>query len=235
MSDPKAEMELAVFRQFAAAASGLSIDLASIEKRCPLEPDIRCRVPQGPLAVELVQLLDEDVARDQGDAGKLQGALMAALAGRRLTTLRGRLIRVRFRDESPQARKLAAVPAIMEALAGLPAGYRGAVTPPADVTSLDVEQWAKGAEALPSVYAGGGWVAPVSTDGVRTKFGKSYTTDAPIELLAYYQRQPVGAELWAHPELCELLRNELPGSPFRRAWIFDTWSGEILFCYPTTS
>jgi hypothetical protein len=211
MNDPKAEMELAVFRQFAAAARVLDVDPASIEKRCPNEPDIRCRGRDGPLAVELVELLDENVARDQGDAARLQEALMSELSTSNLATLRGRLIRVRFRDEAPQAKKLAAIPAIIQALTQLPSGYSGSLVPPADVTILDVCPWAENVKPLPAVYAGGGWLPPVSIAGVRAKFGKSYTTDSPIELLAYYQRQPVGTELWEHPDLCQLIQSELRG------------------------
>jgi hypothetical protein len=232
MSDRKAEIELAVFRQFAVAATILEIDATSIEKRCPPEPDIRCQTRTGVRAMELVELLDEIVARAQGDGRTLQSELTATLESRPVPALRGRLVRVRFRDEAALARKAAAVSEVVRVLENLPAGYLGEIPPPADVTRIELHPWALESPLRPAVYAGGGWIEPVAIGAVDAKCRKSYVTDAPIDLLAYYQRQPVGTDLWSHPDLCERIQQRLSGSPFQRAWVFDTWSGEILFCYP---
>jgi hypothetical protein len=231
VTDPNTENELAVFRQFAAAARSLGIETGSIEKRPPPEPDIRYDDRNGAHAMELVELLDEEVARDQGDAARLQNALTSALGSRQVLTLRGRLVRVRFLDELSLSRKIAAVPNIVELLASLPEGYLGDVSAPG-AAKIDVHRWAEGSEVMAAVYAGGGWISPVSTDKVAAKLQKVYVTDSPIGLLAYYQRQPVSAELWAHPELCNLIETGLAGSPFGRGWIFDTWSGQVLFSHP---
>lgn len=59
----KSEAEVEVFREFV-IRSKLPIDLDSIEKRYPPEPDILCRhVTDGAIAFELVELCDPDVAK----------------------------------------------------------------------------------------------------------------------------------------------------------------------------
>lgn len=62
MSDRHAEQELRIFSAFVNAAQ-LPVDNASVEKRKLPEPDIRCILSgEGPVAFELVELVDPDVA-----------------------------------------------------------------------------------------------------------------------------------------------------------------------------
>ena len=63
----KSEAELAAFTEFA-QLSGLPIELNSVEKRLPPEPDLRCLVRgEGLVAFELVKLFDPNLARAIAD------------------------------------------------------------------------------------------------------------------------------------------------------------------------
>ncbi len=63
----KSEAELAAFTEFA-QLSGLPIELNSVEKRPPPEPDLRCLVQgEGLVAFELVELCDPNLARAIAD------------------------------------------------------------------------------------------------------------------------------------------------------------------------
>jgi hypothetical protein len=59
----KGEVEINVFRQFV-ELSGLPIDLASIQKRLPPEPDLLCfHKIDGWIAFELVEICDSNLAK----------------------------------------------------------------------------------------------------------------------------------------------------------------------------
>jgi hypothetical protein len=66
----KAARENRIFLEFL-KASGLPIDPVTVENRSPPEPDIRCVVhPEGPVAFELVELCNSELAKDIGDQVK---------------------------------------------------------------------------------------------------------------------------------------------------------------------
>jgi hypothetical protein len=66
----KAAREIRVFREFV-ERSGLPIDPTTVQNRPPPEPDIRCVVAgAGPVAFELVELCNPDLAKDLGDQTK---------------------------------------------------------------------------------------------------------------------------------------------------------------------
>jgi len=59
----KARIEVAIFSEFATCAGELNIDLDSVDKREPPDPDILARdIRQGWMAFELVELCDSDIA-----------------------------------------------------------------------------------------------------------------------------------------------------------------------------
>ena len=63
----KAAREIRVFREFV-ERSGLPIDPTTVQNRPPPEPDIRCVVAgEGPVAFELVELCNPELAKDIGD------------------------------------------------------------------------------------------------------------------------------------------------------------------------
>jgi hypothetical protein len=74
-----------------------------------------------------------------------------------------------------------------------------------------------------------GFYEPVPLDAIDEKFEKKYEGEAPLELLAHYDRQhaPLEEQL---AELGTFVEANIARSSFRRVWIFDRHSQRI--CYP---
>lgn len=64
---------------------------------------------------------------------------------------------------------------------------------------------------------------------IQKKFEKKYSAASPIELLAFYETQPVLPEdLWLD-ELASFVLKNLGRSPFRAIWIFDAATNQLLY------
>jgi len=72
-------------------------------------------------------------------------------------------------------------------------------------------------------------------EAVSDKLHRHYPTSLPLELLAYYDTQPVLPEYCWLPDLQDLVRNLLRGSVFTRVWVFDKNRSRILFVWPQIS
>lgn len=81
------------------------------------------------------------------------------------------------------------------------------------------------------VAAGGSFGDPI-VERVREKFLKKYDTSAPIELLAFYQLQPVAPDALWLPQLREFAISNLGRSPFRRVWVYDVVEHTVRYMYP---
>jgi hypothetical protein len=81
------------------------------------------------------------------------------------------------------------------------------------------------------VAAGGSFGDPIVAR-VREKFLKSYHTSAPIELLAFYQLQPVSPDALWLLQLHEFVTSNLGCSPFRRVWIYDAVQRKVRYMHP---
>lgn len=82
----KGVVEIELFRRFVDAAE-LPIDLSSIEKRDPPEPDILCQhLKDGPIHFELVELCDPNIAHIYGDPVTGVNVMWTANPTRRLLT-----------------------------------------------------------------------------------------------------------------------------------------------------
>jgi hypothetical protein len=69
---------------------------------------------------------------------------------------------------------------------------------------------------------------PIPRRALTSKFGKSYDTSSPIELLAYYDAQGAPPESILTNLYC-FIDNRLSDSSFRRAWVFDVREQRV--CY----
>ena len=64
---------------------------------------------------------------------------------------------------------------------------------------------------------------------IQEKFAKKYTTDAPIDLLAYYQMHPTYRAEYELPGVREYVLANLAGSHFSRVWVFDAENRSVLY------
>lgn len=241
MVSKQEQSELVTFRRFAKVCP-LGVDLSSVEKRNPPEPDICCRLANSgeEVAFELVEIIDRGWARLTSEMFRDVGLLRAGYGSARGSfrdaldaQLNNALVYVSFKRGVTSRKRRDAVPVILEQLAALPVGYEGCWQPPADSST---------AETLGSLTISRGRfqgpefdVEAVSSireptvERIRAKWGKRYITPRPVELLAFYELQPMVPEgLWKS-RLDSFVEGHWTAGPFRRMWLFDIGSGSISY------
>jgi hypothetical protein len=78
----------------------------------------------------------------------------------------------------------------------------------------------------------GAWLAP-QVDKIREKLSdKNYQTERPLELFAYATHDEVDAHVNSLPMIDECVRRYLPGSRFRRIWVFNRHFGQLVYVHP---
>lgn len=235
------QAELEIFREFAASLG--DIDLSSIERRADPEPDIRCVLVDGSqLAFELTQLVDDlSVARPMGEDSRFRSRLdkeRARLQGQLQPKFGNALIAI---WPSSLSRSHSAIPRLLSWLVQQPHGIAG---------DLNLEQAPEIKQHFRRVtidrrssfqscgpfftirpVPGGSYGDP-TVDGIRKKFCKSYTTDVPIELLAFLHLQPTPLlPTWLETQM-GFIRQGLSSSPFQRVWLYSCFEHRILAVYP---
>lgn len=235
------QAELEIFREFAAAHG--DIDLSSIERRADPEPDIRCVLLDGSqLAFELTQLVDnQSIARPTGadsrfrdhlakERARLQGSLQPKFGNARIVLW-----------PSDLSRSRSAIPRLLSWLAQQPCGIAG---------DLNLEQAPEIKQHFCRVtidrrssfqsYGPFFTIRPVpagsygdpAVDGIQKKFCKSYTTNVPIELLAFLHLQPTPLlPTWLETQM-EFIHQGLSSSPFQRVWLYSCCEHRILAVSP---
>jgi hypothetical protein len=67
---------------------------------------------------------------------------------------------------------------------------------------------------------------------VAKKFGGSYKSAYPIELLLYWTSAPAPRTAAWRGELLASIRGGRPSSPFRRVWCFDFFERAVVIVHP---
>ncbi len=230
--------EVEIFRRFA-AASPLGVVPASIEKRPPPEPDILCDTGiQGRIAFELVEIIDEDLAKQHTDKLNLWRQLQAAYEGLAEPArsqvgarLGNALVHIVFARDASIAARRRAIPRVLQSLETVDRGFEGEYAPGLDsVQSIRVFRGRFNGPCF-DVDAGGAFCNPI-IDRLRQKFGKTYKTGVPIELLAHHELHHMPPEgLWL-PAVQDFVQSRLAGSQFRRVWIYDAHESAIRYVCP---
>lgn len=242
--------ERAVFGEFASVA-GFRVRIDTIESRPSPEPDIRCEVEgDGLVAFELGQVVNEALERmtSESSAARRQfRALYEALPAP---------------ERAAVEVCLGGPPAVFAGFArGVqPGRWRRAVRPILD-TLIDRARAARSVDRLREGDIPV-WQIPALSDVLSAltvrrssgrpflgalemtevvdatwrllekKFGRSYQTALPIELLAYYVAAPPPDTPAWRSEVREYLRAHRPGSPFRRVWLFNGFTNAIVLVDP---
>jgi hypothetical protein len=234
MSTRQAETELALFTLFA-KSTGLPMVPGSIESRQPPEPDIRCILSDsGPTCFELVEIVDSDLAKAVGVQLKFQKRLETDAAASQIEGLGDALVFVSFSASSTNAQKQQACGALLTVIGQLPEGFRGDIDPAAhaDLTGIVRKLRVTRGEFVGPAFQvdGGAFISDPIIARIQEKFAKKYTTDAPIDLLAYYQLHPTQRAEFELPGVREYVLANLPGSHFSRVWVFDAHNRSVLYC-----
>ena len=225
--------ELRVFEEFAKACP-IDIELPSIEKRQPPNPDIYCRTADGAeLFFELVEVVDSGVATVTSQQVRLQRQLTeSAVEDKELRERFGNaLIAVGFEKSLSMQRRRNAVPGVLQFLKELPAGFEGNVAPISSglASTLSRLHVTRGNFVGPCFHVDG--VTSFSDPTLETVFAKlrrEYAVSAPLHLLAYFVLQPMDAGTEWNPQLEDHIRMLLRNSSFQSVWLFEWGSGRIL-------
>jgi len=237
-TDSLGRPEVDIFKRFITVCP-LEIVPESIEKRQPPEPDIRCKTRQSEaLAFELVEIIDQDLARkisNQWSLGRELRAAYEALPEADAHEIRARLgnaaVMVELVENVSIRARRAAIGTILEALKKVPPAFEGAMDLRAGI--LERVYVVRGSFVGPSFdIDAGGSVGDPTVARIQGKFEKAYKIDVPLELLAHFELHPMFPDdVWL-PKVRDLASRALATSPFRRIWIFDGGRGSIRFVYP---
>jgi hypothetical protein len=241
--DQHSSREKKIFSCFA-KVSGLWIQPESIEKHQPPEPDILCTIEgEGTVAFEMVEIIDETLARRTYGQIKLHEIFKQAyedLLPGNYTSFKEKfhnaLIYVRFCSTASSRIRGNAIPMILDLLMETDTEFTGSLAPPHEsplseaVKSINISRGEFTGPCF-DVEAAGSFADP-TIERLATKLTKNYRTLHPVELLAYYELQPVLPESTWVPRVQEYVRQNLPRSLFRRVWIFDIGTKAVMFMLP---
>jgi len=238
-ADQQASHELAIFNTFL-ACEGAPHSTGSVEGRRPPEPDIRYQIDGQSVAFELVELVDEkwaqhfnDLVRIQNYLGEMYQRAESPTKDTMAQRLSNGLIYVRFIRDTGRRQREKSIDQLFELLAELPANFTGDHKLSKDsslgaiIGSVKVS---RGDWAGPLFQVEGGLsISDPTLSAVQGKWTKKYSTDVPIELLAYYDVHPTTPESFWKGKLKEFLAANWPDSPFRKVWVCDPAAKAIIF------
>jgi hypothetical protein len=200
-----------------------------------------CRLSSGEeIAFELVEIIDQEWARLTSgmfsDRNSFRTAFDAATGGFRAdldARLHNALVYVEFTNDATSSQRRGAVPAILHQLTDLQIEFEGRWRPPAGhqltgiLRSVTISRGSfNGPEFDVSAVSS---IGEPTVDRIRTKYHRTYVTTRPVELLAFYELQPLApAALW-HSRLNSFVEASWSTAPFRRVWLFDVGSRIITY------
>ena len=229
-ADRRRLFEHATFQRFCDACELEIAPDTSIQQLEPPAPDILATITgAGPIAFELV-CLDDDASQERlnlmGDAQALtrqhHGELVPERRAAFDAAFGDAMMMIAFVPASGKRGVRKALPGLFEALMRLPPGAKGQVfdyrrAPPAGVERVNIAR-DPSIEGPEFSTSSGGYVGSLNLAKLEEKLGKTYLSDAPVELLAYAAEISRQSDDEAIPQIVNRL---MPGSAYRRVWIFE--------------
>jgi len=232
----KSKKEIRIFKKFAKLYPS-SINLKSIIKKEPPEPDILCNLSDGSIiAFELVEIVDEDLARSFNDSFRLKEALEQQSQNRKEfeVNFNNALIYVAFNEKISFLRKKNSVPKIINYLLTLEKTAEGKFGPKGldTVKHILVDRGEFKGRPKIEVDRWGAWIHDPCKDNIQSKFEKNYKISSRTELLAYYKLHPHLHENHLFHECKKFIIEHIKKSVFQRVWIYSVRENEIVLVYP---
>jgi hypothetical protein len=241
--DQQAKNEIRIFKMFS-KLTPYSIDINSIKKEKPPEPDISCNLSDGTkIAFELVECIDDSIARSVYDSRNLKEAFYDKLKklskGKKnlpTTNFKNASIYIAFSRGVSVIKKRSAIPKIFDFLLTLENTAQGKFSFRSYRDLKDLVRWIyiqRGEFAGPifDIEAATSFADPAK-ERIEGKFRKNYEIKCKTELLAYYELQPeLPEETWL-PKVKEFVEQNISTSAFRRVWIYSISRNKIIFVYP---
>lgn len=238
----KISVEMRIFRRFAAICA-LPLSTESAENRYPPEPDILCKVEGGSaIAFELVQIIDSGLAKRtdaQVDLHEhLENEYESFLPKEKVEIsqrIGNALIDVAYKANVSLKIKRNTTKAIIFSLKDIDPYFEGNI-----ILGRELSKVIKRITICRGDFNGPcfnvesvGSICDPIAEKLEEKFNKAYKTNLPIELLAYYDLQPILRESYWLPKAISFIERNIYTSPFERVWIFDVHKEKIIYSYST--
>jgi len=242
MADRHEEREIAIFRAFTKVCD-ISINPNSIEKKRPPEPDIQCEVMEnGPLAFELVEIIDRDFAHIFGKQVDTKTQLSRCHSNlpdeKRIPfdkIYSNALIFLKFENRCTLRQREKLFPVIIDHLLTLNEKFEGDTFK----NTTECGEELRGIRISRGHFSGplfdsaaGGSIGDPTVSTIYSKFKKTYNSDHSVHLLAYIDLNPmVPEDMWL-PSVAEFVKTSINQCQFEKVWIFDYQKNQIKFVYP---
>lgn len=224
--------------------SPISINEDSIRNKEPPKPDIYCELEDGtPIAFELVECIDDSLARLSSDTPKLLNLLrkeVEVLPKEKKEEFYGKLgntiINVSFVEKASIRMKKGEISTIIDYLLTLEDHAEGPY-PMRDHQALRnvvrLINITRGPFSRPDFTSlPVNWIGEPAKKRIEEKFKTPYEIESRTELLAYYKLQPVIPESHWLNEVQDFVANNIGDSPFQRVWIYSVYGNQIIYVYP---
>lgn len=240
MPDNDSLIELPVAKAFATICD-LGIKQDSIIKRDPPYPDIYCADSKNnPLSFELVELIDNDFARNFNSQSKIVDASHDYLSKLKPDIKRSFVKKFHNADISFSFYEKATIIKILNSLeetfnllieTTISEGSIEIAKPSLKQLFEDITVIRGGFNGPLFHVAVGGFVGNPVVERIKSKFKKTYEEDSPIHLLAFINHNPMFSENDWLPKAKKYVNTEKNSSQFEKIWFFDfhpkriIWSG----------
>ncbi len=241
-TDLKQKAERATFEQFCDAAA-LTIVPGTLQQLPPPAPDVLVELAGvGPVGFELVRLNDPEQMIRHSLLYKVPRLLEAALANLPDTQrvalhhkYRDGHITVAFKSGASVTDCKRALPFVWKELEAAPDGYSGRIDlwgkrAPPKLETIWISRIVTGGRPRFKSFAFG-YVLPRRHEEIARKLKKRCACDAPLELLAYVDLGEL-AHVNAETEIRDVVNRWLPGSQFRRVWVYEGMHQRVAFSVP---
>lgn len=234
----QSQEELKIFRNFAKHYP-CKINMDSIKKRKPPEPDILCKsINNKKFAFELVQCLHERVVKTLGDAVTLKkqtDLLIKKLPekdiNRFIDKYSNAIITINFNNKYTLTKRKSIIPNLLKFLLEDSKTLNGELISPINnkaLESIDIEKCSVNGPIImvpPSAF----FFADPSIKVVKAKFSKRYETPYEIELVAYYSLQPEISIDHFLDDFIDYVKKNIAKSQFKRVWLYSYTKDEIIY------
>ena len=235
MKNKSTKKEIYTFKKFAKLCP-YSINLSSIIKKEPPEPDISCSLSDGStIAFELTEIIDEDLARSFSDSIRLKEAFNDELEQLE-SNFNNALIYIAFTEKFLFRRKKNSIQKIINYLLTLDKTTEGEFRPKDLIDIVKFITISRGVIGPIIDVESLAWIDNPCKESIKRKFEKEYETESNnIELLVYYELQPKEPKNILEYKLNSLkkfVKNNIKSSKFQRVWIYSARENKIIFVYP---
>lgn len=238
-------VETIIARRFVELARP-DIDLESIEKRRPPEPDVRCVTRDGRVvAFELVEIIDSDLAASMGKPGNLPMELTnefrELVRDQPAERWNGLFATIWFQESASVTKRRSARSEIVGLIAkSQPLATGPLEIPPkiADIVRGIDLNWIRTDRPLLSVPCEACAIDDFPTSAISAKLttkSAAYQFEGALELLAYVGHHPIPPrDIWEDVVRREISRL-IQASRFDRVWVFDANAPSVLMKIERTS